>query len=94
MPPTVLLVVRYIRTFNLTDSCRRHPFLWYSATCGVLVSWANYSQYRRLQPMFPQYEKYCREEGGRMMDAKRQELADVNRYNSMVAAMRRDLNKT
>ncbi|EPY32830.1 hypothetical protein STCU_02621 [Strigomonas culicis] len=87
----VLKAVRQLRTFSLTDSCRRHPFAWYGGLCTVLVGWANYAQYQRLMPMFPVYERYLKEEGGRMVQAKKQELSEVNRYNSMVTQMRSDL---
>lgn len=89
----MLSVVRFVRTFSLSTSCRSHPFGWYLSLCAALVVWANYAQYQRLKPMFPQYDRYSREEGGRLMEAKRQELAEVTRYNNMVGGMRRDLNR-
>ncbi|KAK7194230.1 hypothetical protein NESM_000337500 [Novymonas esmeraldas] len=91
MTSTLFHLVRRVRTFSVAASCRSHPFLWYAGLCGALMSWANYAQYRRLAPMFPTYERYLTEEGGRMLEAKRQELAEVTRYNSMVGTMRRDL---
>lgn len=87
-----LKVARRIRTFDLTATVRSHPFLLYWGLCGVLFTWANYAQHQRLAPMFPDFEKYREREGGRMLDAKRQEFADVMRYNNMVSSMRRDLN--
>ncbi|KPI90411.1 hypothetical protein ABL78_0487 [Leptomonas seymouri] len=91
MANSLLRSVRKIRTFSFTTSCRNHPFAWYAGVFAVFISWANYAQYKRLAPMFPQYERYLKEEGGRMLDAKRQELAEVSRYNSMVGTMRRDI---
>ncbi|KAG5496577.1 hypothetical protein JIQ42_03407 [Leishmania sp. Namibia] len=91
MAHRILHSVRKVRTFSFTASCRSHPFAWYAGLCGTLFGWANYAQYRRLAPMFPKYEQYLTEEGGRMLEAKRQELAEVSRYNNMVGAMRRDL---
>lgn len=43
--------------------------------------------------MFPKYNKYRADEGGRMLEAKRQELADVARYNNMVVNMRSELQR-
>jgi hypothetical protein len=91
MAHTLLHAVRKVRTFSLTTSCRSHPFAWYAGLYAVFISWANYAQYKRLAPMFPKYDKYLKEEGGRMLDAKRQELAEVGRYNNMVGTMRRDI---
>ncbi|KAG5472339.1 hypothetical protein LSCM1_03738 [Leishmania martiniquensis] len=91
MAHLVLRIVRKVRTFSFTVSCRSHPFAWYAGLCCALFGWANYAQYKRLAPMFPKYERYLTEEGGRMLEAKRQELAEVSRYNNMVGAMRRDL---
>lgn len=89
----LLFIVRKIRTFSLTNSCHSHPFAWYAFLCASLAGWANYAQYKRLAPMFPDYNVYSKEEGGRMMSAKRQELADVMRYNRMVSNMRDDLSQ-
>lgn len=91
MTHSLLHIVRKLRTFSLTASCRSHPFAWYAGLYAAFVSWANYAQYKRLAPMFPKYERYLKEEGGRMLDAKRQELAEVSRYNNMVGTMRRDI---
>ncbi|CAJ1010569.1 hypothetical protein Q4I28_005884 [Leishmania naiffi] len=91
MTHRILHIVRKVRTFSFTANYRRHPFAWYGGLCCALFSWANYAQYKRLAPMFPKYERYLTEEGGRMLEAKRQELAEVSRYNHMVGAMRRDL---
>ncbi|KPA83126.1 putative mitochondrial hypothetical protein [Leptomonas pyrrhocoris] len=91
MTHSLLHFVRRLRTFSVTASCRSHPFVWYGGVYAVFISWANYAQYKRLAPMFPNYERYLKEEGGRMLDAKRQELAEVGRYNSMVGSMRRDI---
>lgn len=87
----LLHVVRKVRTFSFIASCRSHPFAWYGGLCATLMAWANYAQYKRLAPMFPRYERYLTEEGGRMLEAKRQELAEVSRYNNMVGTMRKDL---
>ncbi|CAD2214268.1 hypothetical protein AGDE_02252 [Angomonas deanei] len=84
-------IVRKIRTFSLKESCRVHPFGWYFSMCAVLVAWANYAQYKRLIPMFPVYDTYRQQEGGRMVQAKQQELWEVERYNNMVNQMRTDL---
>ncbi|KAG5498626.1 hypothetical protein JKF63_02912 [Porcisia hertigi] len=87
----VYRIVRKLRSFSFAASCRSHPFAWYACFCTGLFGWANYAQYKRLASMFPQYERYLTEEGGRMLEAKRQELAEVSRYNNMVGSMRRDL---
>lgn len=90
---TTLRIVRRVRTFDLKVSVQRHPFVTYGVLCSVLVGWANYAQYSRLSPLFPDYESFRHKEGGRMLDAKRQEFADVMRYNNMVQGMRNDLNR-
>lgn len=61
--------------------------------CSVLLVWANVAQYKRLKPLYPDYNRYLKEEGGRMVAAKQQELMDVTRYNGMVRAMRQDVTK-
>ncbi|EAN98405.1 hypothetical protein C3747_41g1323c [Trypanosoma cruzi] len=91
MTSIALWVTRRIRTFDLKHSCRTRPYAWYFSLCLLFVSWANYAQYRRLRPMYPNYEEYRLKEGGRMLEAKRQEMADVMRYNSMVSTMRSEL---
>ncbi|CBH11759.1 hypothetical protein, conserved [Trypanosoma brucei gambiense DAL972] len=91
MTSPILRVVRFIRTFNLKESCSSRPYLWYFSICGVFITWANYAQYKRLKPMYPNYDEYRKSEGGRMLEAKRQEFADVIRYNNMVNTMRSDM---
>lgn len=86
-----LRAVRAIRTFEVKGNIQRHPFIVYSIMCSVLIGWANYAQYSRLSGLFPNYDAYRKNEGGRMLDAKRQEFADVLRYNNMVKGMRNDL---
>ena len=90
---SLLKVTRFVRTFDLTATVRSHPFISYGCLCTALVGWANYAQYQRLKPMFPDFDNYRRQEGGRMIDAKRQEFADVLRYNNMVQSMRSDLSQ-
>ncbi|RNF12774.1 hypothetical protein TraAM80_00129 [Trypanosoma rangeli] len=91
MPSIALRAARYFRTFDLKHSCRTQPYTWYFSLCLLFISWANCAQYKRLKPMYPNYEDYCVKEGGRMLEAKRQEMADVRRYNSMVSTMRSEL---
>ncbi|KEG12412.1 hypothetical protein DQ04_01731000 [Trypanosoma grayi] len=91
MPSLALRVARSIRTFDLKHSCRTRPYAWYFSVAALFVTWANYAQYKRLKPMYPNYEEYRVNEGGRMLEAKRQELADVMRYNNMVSTMRGEL---
>ncbi|KAH9580084.1 hypothetical protein LSM04_007649 [Trypanosoma melophagium] len=91
MASFALRVARFIRTFDLKHSCRTRPFTWYFSFCFLFVSWANYAQYKRLKPMYPNYEELRVNEGSRMLDAKRQELADVMRYNTMVKTMRSEI---
>jgi hypothetical protein len=93
MSSVALKIVRKIRTIDVKGTIRSRPFTIYWSMCLVLVSWANYAQYHRLSPMYPNFENYRKNEGGRMVDAKRQELADVMRYNNMVNSMRSELNK-
>jgi hypothetical protein len=89
----VLNVVRAVRKFDLKTVVRAHPYIIYSSLCLTLAIWANYAQYQRLKPLFPDFDKYREKEGSRMVDAKRQELADVLRYNNMVSSMRKDVGK-
>jgi hypothetical protein len=86
-----LRVARAVRTFEVKGNIQRHPFIVYGMLCSALVGWANYAQYARLAGLYPNYETYRSNEGGRMLDAKRQEFADVLRYNNMVKGMRNDL---
>lgn len=90
---SLLKAVRKLRTFRPKEFAHRHPFAIYWTLCAALFSWANYAQYHRLAPMYPNFEEYRSREGGRMVDAKRQEFADVLRYNNMVSQMRSDLRK-
>jgi hypothetical protein len=92
MSSAALRFVRKIRTFELKETFQRHPFVLYGVLCTVLVGWANYAQHQRLAPLYPDFETYRFKEGGRMLEAKRQEFADVLRYNQMVQTMRTDLN--
>ncbi|ESL09511.1 hypothetical protein TRSC58_02766 [Trypanosoma rangeli SC58] len=91
MPSIALRAARYVRTFDLKHNCRTQPYTWYFSLCFLFISWANYAQYKRLKPMYPNYEEYRVKEGGRMLEAKWQEMADVRRYNNMVSTMRSEL---
>ncbi|KAH8614166.1 hypothetical protein ERJ75_000719700 [Trypanosoma vivax] len=91
MAPLALRVVRSIRTFSFKQSCNEKPYVWYFSLFCILAVWANYAQYKRLKPVYPDFEVIRENEGGRMLEAKWQELANVQRYNRMVNTMRSDM---
>ena len=93
MSAPVLALVRRVRTLDVKTVIRTHPYMIYSSLCVSLFTWANYAQYIRLKPLYPDFDQYREKEGSRMVDAKRQELADVLRYNTMVSSMRREVGK-
>jgi hypothetical protein len=85
--------VRAVRKLDAKTMIRTHPYIIYTSLCFSLVAWANHAQYKRLKPLYPDFDQYREKEGSRMAEAKRQELADVLRYNNMVSSMRRDIGK-
>lgn len=89
----LLHVVRKLRTFSPTEYAIRHPFIIYWTLFGGIAVWANVSQYRRVQSMYPDYDKVRSREGQLLARAKQQELSDVMRYNNMVSTMRNDLTR-
>jgi hypothetical protein len=65
----------------------------YASLYGFFVAWANYSQYKRLSMVFPDFDAVRETQGKSLMEAKRQEWADVTRYNNMVQSMRSDMRR-
>ena len=88
----LLRVVRKVRNFSLSKWVAYHPFTSYFTLAFLFAAWANKKQQQGLKGYIPDYEECIRSGTAKQLGtAKLQEMADVQRYNNMVASMRNDL---
>ena len=86
-----LRVARYLRLSDPYQWIKVHSLTVWGTVCVGFGGYFNWYQYRRMQRLYPDYDKVRETSGAQYADTKVQELADVRGYNVEVEKMRRDL---